>query len=187
MKCEICGKETGNEEHRLCLECYNKTRKRPASFTEDMIKGRIAETLIEELFLNLGFDVFRYGMENTIPGIMNLLAGVRSDVAENIKRMPDFVLQNPKNREVYFVDVKFRKSESFSFSDLKPDYPFHNCYFIVVSKNHIKCIKYKELEEGKKIKPDDNNFLLGNRKEFELDRETIIEFCKHATKFFENV
>jgi len=44
-----------------------------------MIKGRIAETLIEELFLSLDYNVFRYGMENTVPGIMHLLKGVRSD------------------------------------------------------------------------------------------------------------
>ena len=50
-----------------------------------MIKARIAETLIEELFLSMEWGVFRYGMENTIPGVMTLLKGVRSDVAENIK------------------------------------------------------------------------------------------------------
>src|SRR4051812_34225987 len=55
-----------------------------------MIKGRIAETLIQELYLSLGYNVFRYGMENTIPGIMELLKGVRSDVAQEIRRMPDF-------------------------------------------------------------------------------------------------
>ena len=50
-----------------------------------MIKGRIAETLIQELFLQEQFNVFRYGMENTIPGIMDLLQGVRTDVADQIR------------------------------------------------------------------------------------------------------
>ena len=45
---------------------------------------------------SLGYNVFRYGMENTVPGIMDLLKGVRSDVAYNIRRMPDFVVQKPK-------------------------------------------------------------------------------------------
>ena len=48
-----------------------------------MIKGRIAETLIEELFLSLGFNVFRYGMENTVPGIMKLLKGVIAEEINN--------------------------------------------------------------------------------------------------------
>src|SRR6187399_1552544 len=83
---------------------------RDHNFRYNMIKGRIAETLIQELFLSLDYNVFRYGMENTIPGIMELLKGVRSDVALEIRRMPDFVMQNPKTKDVYFIEVKFRKS-----------------------------------------------------------------------------
>jgi hypothetical protein len=42
------------------------------------------------------------------------------------------------------------------------------------------------LKEGKKITPKDRKYL-GNRKEFELDRDVIIQFCKFATKFFSGV
>ena len=150
-----------------------------------MIKGRIAETLIQELFLQLKYNVFRYGMENTIPGIMELLKGVKSEVAEEIKRMPDFVMQNPKNGEVYFVEVKFRASEKFCFKDLPKDYPWENVYIILVSKKHIKCITYHELKDGKEISPESRNYL-GSRKEFDLDKEIIISFCDFAVKFFEN-
>ncbi|MEA2003731.1 MAG: hypothetical protein U9O53_02095 [archaeon] len=151
-----------------------------------MIKGRITETLIEELFLYLGSDVFRYGMENTVPGIMNPLKDVRTDVADNIRRMPDFVVRNSNDNQVYFIEVKFRKSEEFRFKDLPKDYPFENCYFIVVSKKHIKCITYQELKAGKDITPTSKNYL-GSRKEFDLDKNVIIDFCKFAVKFFEKV
>lgn len=151
-----------------------------------MIKGRIAETLIQELFLSLGYNVFRYGMENTIPGIMELLKGVRSDVAQEIRRMPDFVMQNPKTKEVYFVEVKFRASGEFSLKDLPKNYPYENAYIILVSKKHIKCITVMELQEGKEITPTSHNYL-GNRKEFDLDKDVIIAFCNFAIKFFENV
>jgi hypothetical protein len=159
---------------------------REERYKEGMIKGRIAETLIEELFLSLGYNVFRYGMENTVPGIMGLLKGVRSDVASNIRRMPDFVVQNENNGEVYFIEVKFRASEEFKFSDLPEGYPYANCYFIVVSKRHIKCITYEELKQCKEINPKSRNYL-GNRKEFDLDREVIIKFCDFAVKFFKEV
>ena len=163
----------------------NGLSKREYYYKESMIKGRIAETLIEELFLSLNYSVFRYGMENTVPGIMNLLKGVRSDVAKNIKRMPDFVIQ--KNNEVFFIEVKFRKSEEFNFKkDKLADYPYENCYFVVVSKKHIKCISYEELKNGKAITPTCHNYL-GNRKEFELDRDVIIDFCNFAVKFFDSV
>jgi len=159
--------------------------KKETNYKEGMIKGRIAETLIEELFLSLGYSIFRYGMENTVPGVMNLLKGIRSDVAQNIRRMPDFVVQDKKG-EVYFVEVKFRANGEFKFKDLPKDYPFKNCYFIIVSKKHIKCINYEELEQGKEVSPKSKNYL-GNRKEFELNKNVIIQFCEFAVTFFKDV
>ena len=194
-KCTQCSSFT-KYENGLCIECYNEKKDlkeamggmtdHDHNFRYNMIKGRIAETLIQELFLQLKYFVFRYGMENTIPGVMDLLKGVKSEVAEEIKRMPDFVVQNPKNGEVYFIEVKFRASEKFTFANLPKGYAWENVYFIIVSKKHIKCITYQELKAGKDISPESRNYL-GNRKEFELDKETIIEFCNFALTFFERV
>lgn len=193
-KCIQCGSFTKYEKG-LCSDCYleKKGGKEMAGMSEkesnyrfNMIKGRIAETLIQELFLQLKYNVFRYGMENTIPGIVELLKGIKSEVAEEIKRMPDFVVQNPNSGEVYFIEVKFRASEKFSFSDLPKGYAWENVYFIIVSKKHIKCITYQELQAGKEITPESRNYL-GGRKEFELDKDTIIEFCDFALTFFEGV
>lgn len=205
-KCIDCG-AYAKFEGGLCTACFvkkNRTDKKqqeefddfdfaPAGLSDrernyryGMIKGRIAETLIQELFLSLGYNVFRYGMENTIPGIMELLRGVRSDVAQEIRRMPDFVMQNPKTKDVYFIEVKFRASGEFRFENLPKNYPYENAYFILVSKKHIKCITYRELQEGKEITPTSHNYL-GYRKEFDLDKEVIIDFCNFAIQFFENV
>jgi len=205
-QCTTCGAYT-KYEGGLCLDCYTKKKNggkeakatpvqkavRPSGLTDKersfrygMIKGRIAETLVQELFLSLGYTVFRYGMENTIPGIMELLKGVRSDVALHIRRMPDFVVQNPKNGDVHFVEVKFRASENFTEKDLQADYPYDNAYIVLVSKKHIKCITVEELRAGKEISPTCRNYL-GSRKEFDLDKEVIKEFCDFAVKFFENV
>lgn len=180
------GGSSAKSDHQKPLEkdSQNGLSKREHYYKESMIKGRIAETLIEELFLSLDYSVFRYGMENTVPGIMNLLKGVRNDVAMNIRRMPDFVIQ--KSNNVFFIEVKFRKSEEFKFKDLPKDYPYENCYFVVVSKKHIKCISYEELKNGKEITPTCHNYL-GNRKEFELDKDVIIDFCNFAVKFFDAV
>jgi len=155
-------------------------------FRYNIIKGRIAETLIQELFLTLKYNVFRYGMENTIPGIMELLKGVRTDVAEDIRRMPDFVIQHPKTKDVHFIEVKFRAEERFSFDGLKGNYPYMNAFIIVVSRKHIKCLSAEELKAGKAITPDCRNYL-GNRKEFELDRQVIVDFCDFAIQFFASV
>lgn len=168
----------------LCAKCYSQNTdlrtevkevvgglsENDHNYRYNTIKGRIAETLIQELFLSLGYNVFSYGMENTIPGIMKLLKGVRSDVAEHIKRMPDFVIQNPKTKDVHFIEVKFRANGEFRFKDLPKDYAYCNAFIVVVSKRHIKCLSVKELEEGKEISPESRNYL-GNRKEFDLQKK----------------
>jgi hypothetical protein len=201
-KCTKCGDYT-KFEGGLCFTCYSgngkktETKEYPKetkngltekdkNYRYNMIKGRIAETLIQELFLSLGYNVFRYGMENTIPGIMELLKGVKSEVADEIKRMPDFVVQNPKNAEVFFIEVKFRASASFNQKDLPKDYPYENAYIVLVSKKHIKCITVSELKEGKEITSTSTNYL-GSRKEFDLDKQVIIDFCQFAVQFFESV
>jgi hypothetical protein len=203
-ECIKCGQFT-KYNGGLCTKCYNEKNNtdflgleeleieeeggltdKERSYRYGMIKGRIAETLIQELFLSLGYNVFRYGMENTIPGIMELLKGVRSDVAQEIRRMPDFVVQNPATKDVYFVEVKFRASGEFKKKDLPKDYPYTNAYIILVSKKHIKCLTVQELLEGKEITPESRNYL-GNRKEFDLDKDVIIDFCKFAIQFFESV
>lgn len=204
-QCTQCGDFTKYEKG-LCLNCYNANKSKSSeappksessktsigmddktkNYRYNMIKGRIAETLIQELFLSLNYNVFRYGMENTIPGIMELLKGVKSDVAEEIKRMPDFVVQNPNTNEVFFIEVKFRASETFKFSDLPKDYPYENAFIVLVSKTHIKCITFMELKAGKEITPSCKNYL-GTRKEFDLNKDVIVDFCHFAVKFFDNV
>ncbi len=198
-ECVECGSYT-KFQGGLCSKCYANKKadaqddneeeihglsENQLKNTENMIKGRIAETLIQELFLKLGYNVFRYGMENTIPGIMTLLKGIKSEVAEEIRRMPDFVVQN-KTGEVFFVEVKFRANETFKFKDLPKDYPYYNAFIILVSKKHIKCLTVEELENGEEITPESKNYL-GKRKEFNLDKDIIIDFCQFAVKFFDFV
>lgn len=206
-ECIKCGEYT-KYKGGLCYKCFKKEEspkddsetvektknKKGASVKENLnnswvynlIKGRIAETIIEELFLSLDFQVFKYGMENTIPGIMDLLKGVKDDVAMEIKRMPDLVVY--KDGQANFIEVKFRASESFKLKDIdkKGDYPYQNALIVIVSKTHIKCISFEELSKGKEITPKCNNYL-GSRKEFDTDKKKIIEYCEYAVKFFENV
>ncbi len=202
-ECIECGEYT-KFNNGLCTTCYNKKNnpsikdvffeeersdglsEKEHGYRYNMIKGRIAETLVQELFLSLGYNVFQYGMENTIPGIMELLKGVRSDVAQHIRRMPDFVVQNKNSKECFFIEVKFRANEEFSLKNLPKDYPYDNTYIILVSKKHIKCITVAELRDGKEITPASQNYL-GKRKEFALDHDVIIDFCNFAVQFFANV
>ncbi|SDL59750.1 hypothetical protein [Kriegella aquimaris] len=182
-ECIECGAYTKfNNGH--CKDCFQKQNGNP--WVSGVIKGRIAETIVEQLFISLGFQVFKYGMENSIPGISDLLKGVRGDVSKNIRQMPDFVVF--KDKQAHFIEVKFRKNGSLSIKDIESygDYPFENALFVLLSPKHIKCISYKELKAGKVIHEKCRNWL-GSRKEFETDKELIIDYCRYAIKFFENV
>jgi len=194
--CYSCYKNEGESKEVLVAEKESteknnkkqvqKTMPKENPWISGVIKGRIAETIVEELFRSLGFQVFSYGMENSIPGIKNLLKGVRGDVSKNIRQMPDFVVF--KDNQAHFIEVKYRASGELKLKDISKygDYPFENALFVLVTKKHIKCISYKELSEGKEITSTSHNYL-GNRKEFDTDKKLIVEYCKYAVKFFENV
>lgn len=209
-ECINCGSFTKFEKG-LCYKCYKKdnsttvdtaiqeieiepvikkevkdVQKKENPWISGVIKGRIAETIVEELFRSLDFQVFSYGMENSIPGIKDLLKGVRGDVAKNIRQMPDFVVF--KDKTAHFIEVKYRASGELKLADIIKygDYPFENALFVLVTRKHIKCISFQELKEGKEITQNCRNYL-GNRKEFDTDRDLIIEYCQYAVKFFENV
>lgn len=155
-------------------------------FPLNRIKGRVAETLIQELFLAHGYNVFHYGMERSVPGIEQLTRKTFGEVKEKIRSMPDFVVQNPNNHKLHFVEVKFRRSGMFSIKDLPADYPWLHSYFIIVSKKHIKCLTYRQLKNGKAITPECNNLLI-KRKDLGLEREMILEFMVTAEKLFRSM
>ena len=178
-------KEKKSKEKEVKLK-GKKTKTKENPWISGVIKGRIAETIIEELFRSLEFQVFSYGMENSIPGIKDLLKGVRGDVSKYIRQMPDFVVF--KDNQAHFIEVKFRASGELKLKDISTygDYPYENALFVLVTKKHIKCISYMELKEGKEITSTSQNYL-GKRKEFDTDKQKIIEYCSYAVKFFENV
>ena len=156
------------------------------SFSENAIKGRVAETIIQELFLSHSYNVFHYGMERSVPGIAQLTRKTHGSVRDQIRSMPDFVVQDPRNNKLHFVEVKYRASGAFSIQDIKGDYPWPHAFFIIVSRDHIKCLTYKQLSAGKVITPMCNNLLIV-RKDLDLDRMRIVKFAQLANKFFTGV
>ena len=77
---------------------------------ENMLKGRIAETLIEELLRQSGNIVYRFGYEAIVQNLTQLKESFdrNSDVGERIRVMPDFIVIDKEGKPV-FVEVKFRR------------------------------------------------------------------------------
>lgn len=156
-------------------------------FNENLIKGRIAETITEQLFTNLGYMVYRYGMETQIPSIMPLLKEIEpnSGIVYEIRKTPDFVVLHPENRTIHYLEVKFRKSGEFTYDCIGgKDYPYKKATFIIFSKDTIKCISYDELRIGEEITPGSNKYLLENNNTIFTENTTLNNFQKLAVKYF---
>jgi len=77
---------------------------------ERMIKGRIAETVFEQMFLaTKKYTILKGGYEHTMPLVAQISHSViDKQVLEGIRKSPDFVLIANDHRHVDLVEVKYR-------------------------------------------------------------------------------
>lgn len=157
------------------------------NFHYRLIKARVAETIIKELFLISGYHVFDYGMERSIPSITGKLNLDNSETALQIRKMPDFIVQSPPpGNELFYVEVKYRKNSRFPLKtdDLR-NFPYTNAWFIIVSQNDIRCISYNQIVLGKQITAA--GCLLENSEIFHLGKANVQMFQEYARQFFSGV
>lgn len=81
-------------------------------FTQNLIKGRIAETIFERMLLATGnYTVLKGGYENTMPLVAQISRGLEDDkVLEGVRKSPDFVVIPKNHKFVYLVEVKYRSN-----------------------------------------------------------------------------
>jgi hypothetical protein len=152
-------------------------------YSQNIIKARVAETIIQELFIQNGYNVFNYGMERTMPTLIGKISRNTDVVSTAIRSMPDFVVQHIESGELLYVEVKFRASGCFDIKELLDNFPYENAHFIVVSKNAIKCISFKELKDGGKIEKNDNRNISAYPA-FHLSDTSLERFLKYINNFF---
>jgi len=76
---------------------------------KNVVKGRIAESLVSELLKKSRNKVYRFGYETVLQNLTQLEASFNKDTktAEIIRSIPDLIVVN-RNGEVFFVEVKER-------------------------------------------------------------------------------
>ena len=167
-----------DSEYDLCYDCYQtkqstfKSRTK-TKFNDKMIKGRLAETIVQELFLALGYEVYPFGMERTIPGFSTRQSPKTGGVANKIRKMPDFVVV--KDDKSFFLEVKFRSDANPAFSF--ENYPYPEAYFVLVTPDYIKMQMVSKLKKGEPFE------YLNKFKEFETDTEIIKAYVDFTRKF----
>lgn len=80
------------------------------NYVRNLIKGKIVETIFEEMFRTAGeFTILPTGYEHTIPELAQYQHHVQiQKVLENIRNAPDFVLISQDKTKVFLVEVKYR-------------------------------------------------------------------------------
>jgi hypothetical protein len=85
---------------------------------ESMLKGRMAETLVEELLRQSGNTVYRFGYESIVQNLAQLANSFDrySEVGEKIRAIPDFIVVSKKGKPD-FVEVKFRWKPEMQYEE----------------------------------------------------------------------
>lgn len=76
-----------------------------------MLKGRMAETLVEELFRKSGNKIYRFGYEAILQNLTQIEKSFNGsgEVGSRIRAIPDFVVLDREGNPT-FLEVKFRWS-----------------------------------------------------------------------------
>jgi hypothetical protein len=153
------------------------------SFNLNTLKGRMAEHLIQDLFIQSGYNVFNFGLERLMPSLSKMLAFNNQKTSKDLRFMPDFVVQSTENGDLFYLEVKFRADGFFSFDERYKDYPYQNAWFVIVSPEKIQCMHFKRLKAGYGIHPD-SKYVLNKVKSFHIDAAVLAEYEEYAKQIF---
>ena len=81
----------------------------PIGFSRKLVKGRIAETLFEQMLRDAGcFTILAFGYESVLPELAHRQHDMQAEeTMEIIRRAPDFAVINNKSHEVHLIEVKY--------------------------------------------------------------------------------
>ena len=155
------------------------------NFHYNMIKGRVAEAIIKELFQANGYRVYDYGMERTLPHAVENVKNQKDEMALSIRHMPDFLVQHIESGVLNYVEVKYRANGTFRLHDIE-DNPYKSTHFIIISKEKIQAIEFSELAAGKSLPGSELNDL-ENSSQFQLDNDLVKQYKEYSKTFYKGV
>ncbi|MEO0311309.1 MAG: hypothetical protein RIQ89_966 [Bacteroidota bacterium] len=155
------------------------------NFNLNVLKGRLAEQLVQDLFANSGYNIFNYGLERIQPSLSKLIRNNQNKTSKALRYMPDFVVQSAVNGDLFYMEVKFRANGKFSFDEQYQDYPYKNAWFVIVSPHKIQCMHYKLLSRGASITAE-TNYSLSKVKSLHIDADLLTQYSFYAQQLFKS-
>lgn len=124
----------------------------PINFSKQLIKGRIAEMVFEQMYREADFTVLSFGYENIIPELMHHQHELKAEqTLEIIRRAPDFAVINKNTHDVHLVEVKYRKhmNDEGVFQDAKRMYQsWKPSYLFIATPEGFYCDKVSRIVEN---------------------------------------
>lgn len=156
---------------------------------ENLIKGRIAETIVSEMLMEAGYFVYRFGYEGILQSLIqkDLPKMKENDMeAEKIRTMPDFIVMN-KEGDVSFVEVKFRSAENLGEETRKlifktaKYWPETRMLFVKPQSPHFLISTVRDFVKTEKL------YSLNREKFLRVGEQLISKYEKLIQKYFSNI
>lgn len=116
------------------------------NFEIRLLKGKIAEDIVECMFKEAKIEIIRTGYEHNFEHLLNRF-NVKGKSIEELRRLPDFMFI--QDNRSYFLEVKFRK-DMFNF-DIKKLKSKYSDFVIVVYPEGISIISLPLADEKKEL------------------------------------
>lgn len=79
-------------------------------FSRDLVKGRIAETVFEQMYRDTGnFTVLEFGYEKIVPELVQGGYREHDDIVDTLRNAPDFAVIDNRKKHVRLIEVKYRR------------------------------------------------------------------------------
>lgn len=162
---------------------------------ENILKGKMAETLVKELLLKCGNRVYHFSNREILENLSQFekLLERETDIGKKVSSIPDFIVISPKEK-IFFIEVKFRTApealeeelllekeflEKFWEAKIILVTPKEKPYFRVLTPPYFT----KETKEGWPI-PILNWKSIEDSPELEINLEILKEFNKLVKKYY---
>lgn len=161
---------------------------------ENVLKGRMAETIVSRMLTDADYFVYRFGYEGILQSLIQkgLPKMKEGDIeAEKVRTMPDFIVMN-KEGDVSFVEVKFRSSSAFDgttlvLAELKEEvrkiakyWPESKLIFVTSKQPHFLISATTPLSKTWKLYP------LEKERFLKVDEKIIRKYQSLVKKYFSN-
>lgn len=149
---------------------------------ENMLKGRMVESMVEEMLRKFGNTVYRFGYEAILQNLTQIEKSFNhyNDAGERIHCIPDFIVLD-NNKEPIFLEVKFRSNGELHENDkrrLEKIKEFWNAKILFVNctkKPYFEIVNPPSCDKDGKIQKE------------ELSRELYWQFDKKIYNDFEDL